>query len=219
MQIVTTFYRIHSFVTWTCTTKARLTHTLTHRFPTDVSGDKCLNFQYCILCLFLRESRACTHFVDLDIPIPRSQEFSAFAYQEPHQSIPRHSNWISLILFNIILPCRRTSSWWCIFITLFNHSPLCIQNKNLTAARFSMLKSRASLTCFRACFLSGQAKDLSALLYFFPPYVLCSMRNSSFLTWSPGLFGEKNKSWSSSLCNYLQSPVTSDRVVKQQANL
>jgi len=33
-------------------------------------------------------------------------------------------------------------------------------------ARFSMLlESRASLTCFRACFLPGRAKDLSAPRY------------------------------------------------------
>jgi len=30
------------------------------------------------------------------------------------------------------------------------------------------LASRASLTCFRACFLLGRAKDLSALQYFVP---------------------------------------------------
>jgi hypothetical protein len=36
------------------------------------------------------------------------------------------------------------------------------KKKNLMTAHFSMLlKSRASLTCFRACFLPGQAKDLS----------------------------------------------------------
>ena len=35
--------------------------------------------------------------------------------------------------------------------------------KNLMTARVSMLlKSRASLTCFRVCFLPGRAKDLSA---------------------------------------------------------
>ena len=39
--------------------------------------------------------------------------------------------------------------------------------KNLMTARVSMLlKSRASLTCFRACFLPGRAKDLSAPQYF-----------------------------------------------------
>jgi len=38
--------------------------------------------------------------------------------------------------------------------------------ENLMTARVSMWsKSRASLTCFRACFLPGRAKDLSALRY------------------------------------------------------
>ena len=37
------------------------------------------------------------------------------------------------------------------------------RKKNLMTARVSMLlKSRASLTCFRACFHPGRAKDLSA---------------------------------------------------------
>ena len=37
------------------------------------------------------------------------------------------------------------------------------KKKNLMTARVSMLlKSRASLTCFRACFLPGRVKDLSA---------------------------------------------------------
>ena len=37
------------------------------------------------------------------------------------------------------------------------------KKKNLMTARVSMsLKLRASLTCFRACFLPGRAKDLSA---------------------------------------------------------
>ena len=38
IQIVTAFYRIHNLVVWTCTTKARLTHTFTYRFPTVVPG-------------------------------------------------------------------------------------------------------------------------------------------------------------------------------------
>ena len=46
---------------------------------------------------------------------------------------------------------------------------LALQGKgggDLMTARFSMLlKSRASLTCFRACFLPGRAKDLSAPRY------------------------------------------------------
>jgi len=37
--------------------------------------------------------------------------------------------------------------------------------KNLTARVSMWLKSSASLTCFRACFLLGRAKDLSAARY------------------------------------------------------
>ena len=40
------------------------------------------------------------------------------------------------------------------------------RKKNLMTARVSMfLKSRASLTCFRACYVPGRAKDLSAPRY------------------------------------------------------
>jgi len=46
----------------------------------------------------------------------------------------------------------------------------------LMTARFSMLlKSRTSLTCFRACFLPGRAKDLSA-----PRYAHILQKVSSF---------------------------------------
>ena len=42
----------------------------------------------------------------------------------------------------------------------------CRGKKNLITARVSMLlKSCASLTCFRACFLPGRAKDFSAPQY------------------------------------------------------
>jgi len=42
----------------------------------------------------------------------------------------------------------------------------CLAGKTLMTARVSMLlKSRASLTCFRAYFLPGRAKDLSAPRY------------------------------------------------------
>ena len=42
----------------------------------------------------------------------------------------------------------------------------CRKKKNLMTARVSMLlKLRASMTCFRACFLPGRAKDLSAPRY------------------------------------------------------
>ena len=45
----------------------------------------------------------------------------------------------------------------------FPSAPCLAQKKNLMTARVSMsLKSRASLTCFRARFLPGRAKDLSA---------------------------------------------------------
>ena len=42
------------------------------------------------------------------------------------------------------------------------------RRKNLMTAHVSMLlKLHASLTCFRACFLPGRAKDLSAPWYFY----------------------------------------------------
>jgi hypothetical protein len=45
----------------------------------------------------------------------------------------------------------------------FPSAPCLTGGGNLMTARVSMLlKSRASLTCFRACFLPGRAKDLSA---------------------------------------------------------
>jgi hypothetical protein len=46
-------------------------------------------------------------------------------------------------------------SEWCEF-----HSVLCLEGKYLMSVGVSMLlKSRASLTCFRECLLSGWAKD------------------------------------------------------------
>jgi len=51
------------------------------------------------------------------------------------------------------------------------------RKKNLMTARVSMsLKSRASLARFRACFLPGRAKDLSA-----PRYRATFLSNSTFL--------------------------------------
>ena len=45
----------------------------------------------------------------------------------------------------------------------FPSKPCLAVEKKLDIARVSMLlKSHASLTCFRACFLPGRAKDLSA---------------------------------------------------------
>ena len=55
-------------------------------------------------------------------------------------------------------------------------SALCLAGKkNLMTARVSMLlKSRASLTCFRACFLPGRATDLSAPRGIFHYYTIMS---------------------------------------------
>ena len=47
----------------------------------------------------------------------------------------------------------------------FPSAPFLAEKKNLTARVSMLLKSRASLTCFRACFLPGLARDLSALRY------------------------------------------------------
>jgi len=50
----------------------------------------------------------------------------------------------------------------------------CRGGKNLMTGRVSMLlKSRASLTCFRAFLLPGRAKDLSAPQYLFLHYFFC----------------------------------------------
>ena len=50
----------------------------------------------------------------------------------------------------------------------FPSAPCLAEKRNLMTARVSMLlKPRASLTCFRACFLPGRAKDLSA------PGIMC----------------------------------------------
>jgi len=48
----------------------------------------------------------------------------------------------------------------------FPSAPCLAGKKNMKSARVSMLlKSRASLTCFRACFLPDRAKDLAAPRY------------------------------------------------------
>ena len=48
----------------------------------------------------------------------------------------------------------------------FPSAPCFAGKKKLMTAHVSMLlKSRASLTCFRVCFLPGRAKDLSAPRY------------------------------------------------------
>ena len=49
----------------------------------------------------------------------------------------------------------------------FTSQPCLAGKKNylMTARAWMLLKSRASLTCFRGCFLPGRAKDLSAYRY------------------------------------------------------
>jgi len=61
----------------------------------------------------------------------------------------------------------------------FPSAPCLAEKKNLMTARVSMLlKSRASLTCFRACFLPGRAKDLSAPQYYTDSiYTVCTRIN------------------------------------------
>ena len=48
----------------------------------------------------------------------------------------------------------------------FGALPCKKKKKMMTACVSMLLKSRASLTCFRACFLPDRAKDLSAPRYF-----------------------------------------------------
>jgi len=67
----------------------------------------------------------------------------------------------------------------------FPSAPCLTGKKSLMTARVSMLlKSRASLTCFRACFLPGRAKDLSA-----PRYITLhrDMRNFDWVCLNTGL--------------------------------
>jgi len=45
-----------------------------------------------------------------------------------------------------------------------------------------LLKSRASLTCFRACFLPGRAKDLSAPRYKYKLQQLVCVKESKKMT-------------------------------------
>jgi len=56
----------------------------------------------------------------------------------------------------------------------FPSAPCLARKKTLMTARVSMLlKSSASPTCFRVCFLPGWAKDLSAPLYVFDYMLTC----------------------------------------------
>ena len=76
----------------------------------------------------------------------------------------------------------------------FPSAPCLAVKENLMTARVSMLfKSRASLTCCRACFLRGRAKDLSA-----PRYSDLEIRirsNSCCSTWVNAALSWSNKTW------------------------
>ena len=50
----------------------------------------------------------------------------------------------------------------CVRMTWISFGALPCRKKMMTARVWILLKSRASLICFRVCFLAGQAKDLSA---------------------------------------------------------
>ena len=63
---------------------------------------------------------------------------------------------------------------------------LTLQETNLITARVSILsKSRASLTCFRACFLPGRAKDLSAPRYYRTHWILTRWTQNQFTASTP----------------------------------
>ena len=67
----------------------------------------------------------------------------------------------------------------------FPSAPCLAGEKNLMTARVSMLlKSRASLICFRACLFPGRAKDFSAPLVYVSPSVkpqTCYFNHTFFL--------------------------------------
>ena len=68
----------------------------------------------------------------------------------------------------------------CLRMAWISFGALPCRKSNLMTARFSvLLKSRASLTCFRACVLPGRAKDLSA------PHVIRDDTELFFLTSIP----------------------------------
>jgi len=76
-----------------------------------------------------------------------------------------------------------------------------LQGKNnlMTACVSMLLKSRASLTCFRACFLPGRAKDLSASRYYLQHDTLPQMVNYGKLLPAPS-----NQISTYYYCNYLR---------------
>ena len=76
-----------------------------------------------------------------------------------------HSKWYRGADKSLALPWRKQANVF-VRMTWISFGALTYRKKNLMTARVSMLlKSRAPLTCFRACFLPVRAKDLSALRY------------------------------------------------------
>ena len=69
---------------------------------------------------------------------------------------------------------------------LISLGALSCRKPNLMTTRVPiLLKSRASLTCFRACFLPGRAKDLSALRYRYAPHNDASVNDGPYIRrWS-----------------------------------
>jgi len=98
------------------------------------------------------------NLLSLTVGYKVGQNYQNYIYRGANKSLARpgrkQAN-VSLIMVWIsfgALPCRK---------------------RNLMAACISiLLKSRASLTCFRACFLSGRAKDLLAPRYIYIYYIL-----------------------------------------------
>ena len=69
--------------------------------------------------------------------------------------------------FKSLVRPGRKQAYVSVRMALISFGALPCRKINLMPARVSiLLKSRASLTCFRACFLPGRAKDLSAPRYF-----------------------------------------------------
>jgi len=66
---------------------------------------------------------------------------------------------------SLVLPGRKQANISVRMTWIFFGVLPCRKKKLMTARVSILLKSRASLTCFRVCFFPGRAKDLSAPLY------------------------------------------------------
>jgi len=78
------------------------------------------------------------------------------------------------------------------------------RKKNLVKARVPMLlKSRASLTCFRACFLPGRAEDLSASRYNYNVLRPRPLKGYRLLHVPPGLTFGSSACWLLGICVFV----------------